>query len=166
MSIHEPNSLLGNKLFNLYKSTKHLQKSDSHSGNELHSPLPDSPLVNEFKASQDLKKKLNKLSNSDNSINQKEKVFYTNFAKRLIINPENNRKLINFRMMVYIAWYIDFFLTSLLLANWWWINDDIKYTNFLNHRQVYVYIILIQGFDMILNFIIIKKVEHEELNTL
>lgn len=34
ISIHEPNSLLGNKLFKLYKSTKHLQKSDSHSFNE------------------------------------------------------------------------------------------------------------------------------------
>lgn len=69
-------------------------------------------------------------------------------------------------MVVYIAWYADFFLTSLLLANWWFINGDTKYDNFLNHMQVYYYIIIIQLFDMISNFFIIKKVEHEELKTL
>ena len=47
ISIHEPNSLLGTKLFKLYKSTKHLQKSDSHSFNE--NQIPESPMLKNYR---------------------------------------------------------------------------------------------------------------------
>ena len=96
-----------------------------------------------------------------------------------MINPIDNRRLNMFHLIVACCFYVDFFVTGFILGNYEFIhiNDNKndyfkdfeaslkygcneKYTkemiySFMNHGNIYFYIISIQMVDIILNFFII-----------
>ena len=80
-----------------------------------------------------------------------------------MIDPENKR-LILFHLIVSLTFYVDIFVTSLLIANYnFYLGLDSE-KEFLNHRVVYNYIIGIQGIDILLNFFKIQKIDTSKVD--
>lgn len=64
-------------------------------------------------------------------------------------------------MVVALALYVDFFMTCFLMGNYDFMTTE-KKPNFLNHIEIFGWVILIQVFDIVLNFfkILVIDVEH------
>ena len=69
--------------------------------------------------------------------------------ERLLVYPDNKR-LRYFHLVVSLTLFFDFYLTGLIMGNYLFITG--KQENFVNHETNYIYICLIQGTDIILNF--------------
>ena len=74
--------------------------------------------------------------------------FFQQYNK-LLINPDN-RKLQYFHLIVAITLFFDFFITGLILGNFLFLTGEQE--DFINHERNYVYICIIQGTDILLNF--------------
>ena len=61
------------------------------------------------------------------------------YIEKAMIDPKNTR-LINFRFVVTIAWYMDFGMTSLIISNYWFQMGDEKYDEFIHHREMFAYV--------------------------
>ena len=110
------------------------------------------------------------------------KLFYKKF---MIKNPQDNRKLHAFHLIVACCFYVDFFLTGFIISNYEFLNmsgpDDYffhhraflddpnslitehntftehKINDFMDHADIYFIIISIQFLDIILNFLIMNN---------
>lgn len=67
--------------------------------------------------------------------------------------------------MVALAMYVDVFVTSLLIGNYRFQTEEPEYEEFMNHRQVYTGMLVINGLDILLNFFKTQIVDVETLNT-
>jgi hypothetical protein len=105
------------------------------------------------------------------------KLFYSKF---LIKNPLENKKLQIFHLIVACCFYIDFFMTGFIISNYEFLtshekNDTFldlsvflnehdttlvrgqsKINDFMDHENIYSYIIFIQFVDICMNFLIMK----------
>ena len=79
-----------------------------------------------------------------------------------MIKP-HNPKLVNFRFVVTLAWYVDFGVTTFLISNYKFHLGDEKYHNFVYHKTFYYWIIIVQIFAIISNFFVIVQLEHDEV---
>lgn len=71
------------------------------------------------------------------------------YYSRLLVYPDN-KKLRYFHLLVAITLFFDFFLTGLIMGNYLFITEQQE--DFINHETSYIYICLIQGIDIMLNF--------------
>jgi hypothetical protein len=74
--------------------------------------------------------------------------------------PPGHKKLQIFHLLVALALYVDYFMTCFIMGNYNFQKSDID-TNFMNHRQVMNWVILMQCSDIILNFFKIQVVDVE-----
>ena len=65
-----------------------------------------------------------------------------NFINNQMIRPDNPR-LINFRILVTFAWILDYGLTTFLMSNYWFQRGDADYSNFLYHKELFYYVMII-----------------------
>ena len=73
-----------------------------------------------------------------------------------MIEPQN-RKLKFFHILLALTMYVDMFMTSLLIGNYRYQIGEQE--EFLNHFEVYSYIVVIQATDILLNFFKIQIIE-------
>jgi len=59
-----------------------------------------------------------------------------------MIEP-NNKRLLQFHFIVFVIFYLDFFLTGFILANFKLLNGDIKEDQFLSHHDLFKMIIIV-----------------------
>jgi len=104
----------------------------------------------------------------------------------MIKNPLENRKLQIFHLIVACCFYVDFFITGFIMSNYEFLTDhgkkdtfldlsvflnsqDFEYTSairgntkindFMDHENIYSFIICIQFLDIFINFFIMKTQE-------
>ena len=71
------------------------------------------------------------------------------YYQRLLVYPDNKR-LRYFHLVVSLTLFLDFYLTGLIMGNYLFIIGQQE--SFVNHDSNYIYICIIQGIDIILNF--------------
>ena len=71
------------------------------------------------------------------------------YYTKLLVYPDN-RRLKNFHLVVAITLFFDFYITGLILGNYLFLTG--KQVDFVNHYRNYIFICIIQGADIILNF--------------
>ena len=59
------------------------------------------------------------------------------FMQKKMINPHKNRRMQIFHLIVAVAFYVDFFLTGLILSNYEFLNANDRNEYFLNHHHVH-----------------------------
>ena len=76
--------------------------------------------------------------------------------------PPGHKKLQYFHMVVALALYFDFFMTCFLMGNYYFMKTE-DFPNFLNHIQIFNWVMLIQVSDIILNFFKIQVIDVEHI---
>ena len=89
------------------------------------------------------------------------KTWRDKFRERYMIDPSNT-KLKKFHLLVSFSYYFDFILTSFLVGNYEFQME--RQSDFMNHETIFMYIIVIQGLDIILNFFKIKMIDVKIIN--
>ena len=79
-----------------------------------------------------------------------------------MIKPDNER-LVNFRFVVAVAWYLDFMISLFLTGNYWFLRGDEIYEDFIHHQEWFYYIILVQIIAIFSNFFVIVNKEHDQV---
>lgn len=81
----------------------------------------------------------------------------------LMIEPKNP-KLRVFHLILAFTFYVDVLMTSFLISNYTFQIGKPEEEDYLNHRVVFYYIILIEGIDIILSFFKIQVVDVVYIN--
>ena len=79
-----------------------------------------------------------------------------------MIEPKN-KKLSNFHLLVAICFYLDFFMTGFIIGNYEFLHGTYPDENFLNHKQFYFFVIVVQAIDILLNFFKIQTIDVKEI---
>ena len=67
--------------------------------------------------------------------------------------------------MVTVVLFLDFFLTGMIIGNYEFVHQVEGHdANYMDNLDLYVIIGLVQGFDIILNFFKMPKIEGKEIN--
>ena len=99
----------------------------------------------------------------------------------MIKNPMENRNLHKFHLIVACCFYVDYFITGLIISNYEFLSDHdkndtfldlsvflndhdtslvrgkTKINDFMDHENIYSFIICIQFLDILINFLIMKE---------
>lgn len=77
--------------------------------------------------------------------------------------PPKEKKLKYFHLLVACCLYVDFFMTGFILGNYDFLQGKESEKNFIYHSNIYVFIILVQGLDIFLNFFKIQIQDVKEI---